>query len=182
MAFTWTAPKTWIATDTPTVGQLNDISEDLRFLRTKDKAHVYRTTNENLLDATWEVLNWTAESYDNNSMHNNAADTGRLSCQSDGLYFVEFKCNFDVNTTGVRKIMMRLNSGASDVGGTHLGTWNEDGIASNQTTVAGGRGVVMATGGTNDYVELFGYQDSGAPLDIISGAATSFAQIIQITG
>ena len=182
MAYTWTTPATWIAASTPDYNDMNDISENLRFLHTKDKVHAYRAANEAIANTTWELLNWTDESYDNNTMHDNATNNGRLSCKSDGLYLVEFKINWDSNTTGVRKVMMRLNSGGSDAGGTHLGTWIEDGIASNQTTVHGGRGVVMSTGGTNDYVEFFGYQDSGGSLDIIAGANTSFVQMMQITG
>jgi hypothetical protein len=182
MPFTWTAPNTWLAGDTPDYNDMNEISENLRFLHTKDKVHAYRSTDEAVADSTWELLNWDSEDYDNNSMHSNVTNNGRLSCQSDGAYLVNFKVNFATNTTGIRRVMLRKNSGGSDSGGTHLGTWNEDGIATENTSVHGGRVVVLSTGGTNDYVELFAYQTSGGSLDVKSGANVSYFQMMQLTG
>lgn len=176
---TWTSPPTWIATDTPDFNDLNDLSENLRFLHTKDKVHAYLSANQAVTDSTWEEIDWDAEDYDSNAMHSNVSNHSRLVAPTDGAYFVEFKVNWAVETAGMRRVMLRKNANAVDSGGTHLGTWYQDGIATYQTTVAGGRLVVLSA---TDYVEAFAYQTSGGGLDIESGANTSFMQMMQITG
>jgi hypothetical protein len=182
MGYTWTAPKTWISTDVPTYTDFNDISENLRFLHTKDRVHAYDSADQNISNTTWELMTWDSEDYDNNTLHSTSSNTGRLTCQSSGLYLVEFKINWEVNTTGQRRVMLRKNSGGSDSGGTAQGTWYAEAIGTEQTTVAGGRGIVLNTGGSNDYVELFVYQNSGGSLAVKSGASISYFQMMQITG
>jgi hypothetical protein len=183
MPYTWTPPVTWVATDVPDYTDMNDISENLRFLHTKDRVHVYDSVDQSIGNAGWELMTWDSEEYDNNDMHSTSSTTARLSCKSDGLYLVEFKIAFASNTTGVRRVMLRKNSAGSDSGGSTLGTWNEDALTGQQTTVSGGRGVVLNTGGSpNDYIECFVWQDSGAALNVVAGASTSFVQMMQITG
>lgn len=182
MAYTWTAPPTWTGTDVPTAAQLNDLSENLRFLRTKDRCHVYRNADQNVADSTWVLLTWNNEDFDNNTMHDNATNNSRVRCMSDGVYYVSFKVNFDTNTTGIRKVMLRKNSGGSDSGGTLLGTWTADGIGSDNTTVDASRIVPLNTGGTNDYVELFGWQNSGGTIATKAGSDKTYLQVVQYTG
>ena len=182
MGYTWTAPVTWGASDTPDHNDMNDISENLRFLHTKDRVHVYDSADQSISNATWELMTWDSEDYDNNTMHSTASNTGRLTCQSSGLYLVEFKIQWETNTTGERNVMLRKNSAGSDSGGTNLGSWNVAGISNDNTVVSGGRGVALNTGGANDYIELFVQQDSGGALSVKSGASVSFLQMMQITG
>lgn len=174
----WTNPPTWGPTDTPDEDDLNELSANLVFLHTKDTASVYQSADESVLDSTWGTITWDSEHWDNNALHSGGSNT-RLACNSDGKYLVCFKINWEASTTGVRKVRLRKNSGGSESGGTALGEWSEDGIASNETTVDGTRICIMDA---TDYVELFHWQDSGAPLNIKSGTAASFFQIIQLTG
>ncbi len=177
---TWTTPRTWVTAETVTAAQLNNhVRDNLDFLHSKDRVHVYRAAAEGTIDSTWEPLNWTSESFDTNTMHDNATNNSRLKCNSDGVYLCVFKINFDSDTDGIRKAMIRKNAAGSDTGGTDLGTWVEDGLASGNTTVAGSRLVPM---NSTDYVELFAYQTAGNPLDVLSGAATSFFQLMQLAG
>ncbi len=176
----WTNPRTWVIAETATAAQLNThLRDNLDFLHTKDRVHVYRTANENCVDSTWELNNWTAEVFDNNTMHDNATNNSRLKCNSDGVYLVEFKINFVAETAGQRKVMLRRNSGGSDTGGTDQGTWTEDGIVTSATTVAGARLIAL---NNTDYIETFSWQSSGSPLDISSGAEVTFVQMMQLAG
>lgn len=179
MGYTWTAPPTWIATDVVDHTDMNDISENLRFLHTKDRVGVYDSADQSISNATYELMTWDSEDYDNNGMHNNSSNTGRLTCQSDGLYLVEFKINFATDTNGNRRVMLRKNAAGSSAGGTNQGVWYETAIASDNTTVSGGRGIAL---NSTDYVELFVYQDTGGALNVSSGASVSFFQMMQITG
>lgn len=184
MPYTWTAPPTWGPTDVPDENDLNDLMENLRFLRTKDRCHVYLTADENTAGAgTWEALLFDAEESDNNTMHSNVTNKSRVTVQTDGTYWVSFKVVFDSNGTGARKVMLRKNANASDTGGTTLGTWTVNNAGgSNPCSVTGSRLVPLSITGTNDYIELFVSQDSGSTLAVRSGASVSYLQVVQYTG
>lgn len=177
---TWTNPRTWVNGETVTHTELNEqIRDNLDFLHSKDHVSVYRTANETVTDSTYGLLNWNAEAYDSNSMHDNATVNSRLRCNSDGLYLVIFKINFEIDNTGQRRVMLRENAAGSSSGGTTRGVWSGEGIATYETTVAGTRLLRLVD---TDYVELFAYQNTGSSLDIESGSSTSFFQLMQLAG
>ena len=176
----WTNPKTWNAGETVTHTELNThIRDNLDFLHSKDHCSAYQTTNQSVADATWENITFDAEHFDSNSMHSAGSDPARIKCNSDGLYLCVFKVSFDTNTTGTRRAQIRENAAGSSSGGTARGVWTAPALASVDTTVSGARLLRLVD---TDYIEVFAYQDSGGALDVTSGSAATWLQLMQLAG
>ena len=176
----WTSPRTWVSGETVTHTELNThIRDNLDFLHSKDHASAYQTANQNLLDSTWANITFDAEHFDSNTMHSTSTNPARIKCNSDGLYLAVFKVSFDTNTTGVRRAQLRENAAGSSSGGTARGIWSAPGLASVNTTVSGTRLLRLVD---TDYIEVFAYQDSGGAIDIISGTAATWLQLMQLAG
>lgn len=176
----WTTPRTWVAGETVTAAQLNaHIRDNLDFLHSKDHASAYQSTNQALTTSTYEAITFDSEHFDSNTMHSTSTATSRVKCNSDGLYLVVFKVQFETNTTGVRRIQLRENAAASSTGGTARGIWNGPGLTSEDTVIAGTRLLRL---NDTDYVELFAWQSSGGNLDVESGNEKTWLQLMQLAG
>jgi len=176
----WTTPRTWVNAETVTHTQLNEqIRDNLDFLHSKDHCSVYDSSDQSLSDSTWANLNFDSEHFDSNTMHSTVTNNPRVKCNSDGLYLCVFKVQFETNTTGERRAMIRENAAGSSAGGTHRGTWNAPGVTGDVTVVSGSRLLRLVD---TDYVELFAYQASGGALLVEMGQHQTWLQLMQLAG
>lgn len=109
-----------------------------------------------------KVLTFNTEDYDTDSIHDNATNPSRLTCQTAGLYLIIGQAGWQSNTSGRRALSIRLN------GTTY--------IADSNDIAAGPNGqIIMTTWLLNvgDYVELTVYQDSGTNLNVIGNVPHS---------
>ena len=109
------------------------------------------------------ALAFDTETYDTDGIHSLVANTERLTCQTDGKYFICGNIAWGGNTTGVRFVGIRLN------GGSWLATEEYE----PESTVEASQCVTDIWNlSVSDYVELVVYQDSGGNLNLL-GATTA---------
>jgi hypothetical protein len=161
----------WSATETITEAKLDEISTALNYLLAPPRVYAYKSSDGALASATWDALNLTAEAYDSGALHDNTTNNTRLVPTEPGLYGIVCHIMYDTNSSGIRGLDIRKNANAVQTGGTDLMLLIIDGNGTTQTRIAGYVEVQLTT---SDYVEAFGYQNSGSVLNVIGGAANTF--------
>lgn len=131
-----------------------------------DYAAVSRSTTQSLTNNTVTAITWDAESLDTASIWTVSPNPTRLLIPGSGSKFVTITAflNYNVNTTGVRRIRIYKNGGA--ISGANAQNW---GGATTESWINSTFQLVV-TGG--DYLEVMGYQNSGAALDVNSANCT----------
>lgn len=121
---------------------------------------VHNASAQSLTSGTIAVLTQDTDDSDVLAMHSTATNTSRIVAPSAGLYIAYATLNFAAHATGVRIGNIRKNAAGSSVGGTSLG-YVELATSGTITYVqVMGLTYLAAT----DYVEVFGYQNSGGAL------------------
>ncbi len=176
----WTAPRTWVDGETLVASIFNThLRDQMDTLHRRERVHCFNVTDAQTKDSEWEVLHFDSEDIDNNDMHKNRRHNTKINFNNDGLYLVIVKVQFDSNTVGQRKVMIRKNSDNSESGGNALGTWVKDATSSGQTTVAAQR---LVKADRKDHINAFVWQSSTTALDVMGGRSTTFFQAIQVAG
>jgi hypothetical protein len=122
-------------------------------------ARVYNSANIACASSADTVLTFNSERYDTDTIHDTAANTGRLTAKTAGKYHIAGSVMFAANGTGARGISIRLN-GTTTVALVRV------------PAVGGGTDVTALTIDTvydlalNDYVELVAYHTSGSSLNV----------------
>jgi hypothetical protein len=158
----------WGASETITEAKLDSISTVLNFLLAPPCCYAYKTANGSLAHATWDALSLNAEAYDSGGIHDNASNNSRLVAPESGLYEVKGNITFDINTNGIRGINIRKNAASVQTAGTSLIMLTPDANGTSETRVFASVDHQMTAG---DYLETFGYQNSGGGLSVIGGTA-----------
>lgn len=123
------------------------------------------SSNQSIANATDVTINFGAEDYDTNGIHDNATNNSRLTVPS-GVTKVRLmgQMSFDTNSTGVRKVDLRRN-GSSTFAGRVLVSYS---TASSGRTYMQWSSPIMTVSG--HYFEIRAYQDSGGSLNIVGDA------------
>lgn len=164
----WTTPRTWIAGEKATAAMLNThLRDNLAFLYAAKAARVYNSAAQSLANNTLTAITWDTESLDTDAIHSTASNTSRLVVPAGlaGIWAISGQLEFAANATGVREIDVRKN------GSTVIAFAKRDADASVATVVPVTLIVQLAAA---DYVELLGWQNSGAALNTDAGASVSF--------
>ena len=173
----WVEPRTWVSGETVTYAALNTLSDQLEYLKMRDRVHAYNTDEQDCKNDRWERINWSEDKYDNNDLHFNRRRPSLVTVRRDGIYMVILKVNFGDSTTGLRRTMLRRNSNGEPGGGQSLGIFQALVCTSGATTVHAQR---LARLDRGDNVCAFARQSSGATIDINGGDSVSFLQLIQV--
>lgn len=74
----------------------------------------YRTTGQNVPDATLTALTWDAESFDTDSFHDNVTNASRLTVPTGlgGLYSIRASCWFNTANSGGLAVFLQINGAA----------------------------------------------------------------------
>ncbi len=159
-----TTARAWSAGDNffhvLTAGTIEEIEGNMAFRG----ALVRRTSAQSIPNGAMTAVNWDAEEYDTDGIHDNATNNSRLTVPS-GVSKIRLLGNSDwaVSTVGERVIFMWKNGSAYDIAGyaRHASPgYQNANIASPVLNVAAG-----------DYFELIAYQTSGAALNFSVSAA-----------
>jgi len=131
-------------------------------------ALVYMAGNQSVADSTLYDLQWDAEIYDTDTIHDNVTNNNRLVVPTGvSRVKITFGVWFYNNSTGFRQYTLRKNGFSSSIGlPVHL--------ENNPQAANGNRWYITTTALTvvpGDYFSLNVYQTSGAPLNIFGGSA-----------
>ncbi len=121
-------------------------------------AFLRQTVAQNFSAATFTAVTFTTEDFDSVNGHNAVANTSRYTCQAgfDGVYRLAGQVDFATNTSGSRTSRWSKN-------GTALNAGQGPGFDAGATSLAAARTMLVRLA-AGDYVELEGYQSSGATL------------------
>lgn len=118
---------------------------------------VYKTAAQSIPNATFTVLNFPAESFDDADFHDNVTNNDRITIPVSGVYIGACFIDWASSSAGQRITRIVLN------GASTLFQTNE---SSNATVTAPEHtGTWMARLNAGDYLTCSGYQNSGAALN-----------------
>jgi len=163
----WTPPKTWSVGDVLTAADLNAyVRDNAKWLGT-DKPHCRVRNSANISHTStgnYQALTFDSERVDVGAMHDTSTNTGRLTVPAGGggFYQVGGCIEFASNGTGRRGIQVRLN------GTTVIARQEAQAISANDHPLTISTVYQLAAG---DYLELLGFQSSGANLNMLASSA-----------
>lgn len=150
-------PRTFVAGEFETASYFNALRDAINFLTNRPTAMVYQTAAQSLANGAFTAITMDSTILDTYGQHSNTTNNSRFTCQLAGWYSVSGGVSYLTNTTGSRGALIYKNGAAL--------TQATGGIvaASNALHVAmtGEFLIQLAVG---DYVELYGWQNSGGAL------------------
>lgn len=134
-------------------------------LNTNHGAKVYNTADQTIPTATHTAVNFNAEVYDTDSLHDTVTNNNRITINTTGYYAIMGEIIWTASASGSTRLLGITNNGAPGVGdtlgftrmGSLTGTWNHVYTCN-----------ALAYLESGDYVSLYVYQDTGGNLDIKS--------------
>ena len=130
------------------------------------KARAYRSAAQSVANSTTVKIQLSSESFDNHSAFDSTTNY-RFTAPVSGTYRVDANIVWLTNATGVRGTLIYKN-------GTAIATSYTSGHTSNVTGATVSTTVQLDKG---DYLELYGFQDSGGSLDTFSSSSTTFMSV-----
>jgi len=131
---------------------------------TPDGARVYNDASQTIGTSSLTALTFNSERYDNGGLHSTVTNTNRLTAQKAGKYLITAHIEWSSNTTGVRRLYMRVNGSSIITEATDLAS-SMDSQNQNLATI-----YHLAASG---YVELQVYQSSGVDAQILADGEVS---------
>lgn len=143
----------------PSTSSLTQIRDAIRFLQAKPIAQLRQTTLQILTTATYTPIQFQSEAFDLDpdgvGGHDNVTNNTRYVARYPGYYIVSGMVTYEANATGARHAGWRVNG--IDVTGSYVSVFpfaaDVNGVAPN---------VMRVFLDIGHYVELIGYQTSGA--------------------
>ena len=146
-----------------------DVQFAKKALFTAPGAHVYNNVNQSAANATLTILSFNSERFDTDNIHDAVTNNSRLTCQTSGVYAISASIAWAANVTGVREMGIYLN-------GAKISSYKLPAASSGATEMN-----ISALHQLNvgDYVQVYGYQTSGAALDVqyVSPQSPEFAMV-----
>lgn len=121
----------------------------------------HHSTTQSLTTATMTAVSIDTDDSDVLGMHSTSTNTSRIVAPSAGLYIGTATVSFASNSTGVRILTLRKNSGGVGTAGTQLGYIEIS--AATAIHYMQVQGIIALA--ASDYLELFAYQNSGGALN-----------------
>lgn len=87
----------------------DQINADLESLIEPAQALVYNSTVQAITDTTDTTLLFDSEVRDNDGIHSTSSNTGRLTCQTAGVYDIWCSGSWELDAAGVRVLMVYKN-------------------------------------------------------------------------
>jgi hypothetical protein len=118
-----------------------------------------KTAAQSIANATYTAITYTGETYDTSSYHDNSTNTSRITIPAGlgGYYLIAYQISWSSNGNGQRLVRIYVNGSTIPY---MNGFANPSG--SYENNFAGATIINLSAG---DYIELFGYQDSGGALN-----------------
>lgn len=130
---------------------------------------VYKSGNQSINNNTYTALTWDLENYDTDSIHSTASNTSRFTVPTGkgGKWMVSGTIQYGSNATGQRGGAIYLN------GSVYCYT-NQINATSALDCILSSAVVLSLSAG--DYVEFYGWQNSGGALDVKGNTTGSIIQ------
>jgi hypothetical protein len=122
----------------------------------------YASTAQSISDATWTALTIDTEVYDSDGGHSTTTNTSRYTVQVAGTYLITGTAAFAANATGNRAVRLAVNGTAI------IGSFDKT-LPATATHSSSRLSVAQAVCAVGDYIEVYGYQNSGAALNTSTG-------------
>jgi hypothetical protein len=117
----------------------------------------YRTSVQNVANATWVKIQYNTELFDSNNCYDNATNY-RFTPTSSGKYFVYHKAQVYGNATNdMLQVSPAIYKNGSIYAGTEIGTY-PDNTLHNITVISL---AIIDMNGTTDYLEAYSYSEGG---------------------
>ena len=118
----------------------------------------YASTAQSLANGAGVAILFNQESYDTNGFHSTSTNTSRMTIPSGktGYYLINCVLTYDGNSSGQRDVYVYKNATSILVNTTFSGQGS---------TVWGITATTTAYLTAGDYLELYGYQDSGSSIN-----------------
>lgn len=129
------------------------------------RCRVYKSANQSINNTTDTLLTWNAETFDNNTMHDNSTENSRITATTAGVYLFKAQVAFASNATGLRQCHFRKN-GTDALAYVQLPAANGD-----RTTIQVATIVELSA---TDYVDVVAGQNSGGALNIEGAASDAY--------
>lgn len=120
-------------------------------------SQVWRSTNQTLADATLTAISFDSVIRDDPACWAVGTPT-RLTIKLAGAYMITGQCSFNTSSTGRRLVLFYLNGG-------QINAQTTNGNSAAATHVSSTTIKYLAVG---DYVEMYGYQNSGGNLSVLT--------------
>lgn len=127
------------------------------FLTTVPMAEVYQTIAQNLATGTFTAITMDSTILDTDGQHSNSTNNSRVVCQVAGWYSVSGGIGFVTNATGARGAVIYKN-------GSPLTQATGNIVAASNAVHVSTAGEFLVQLAVGDYVELYGWQNSGGAL------------------
>ncbi|MBT9255370.1 hypothetical protein KMZ30_07265 [Phycicoccus sp. KQZ13P-1] len=167
-----------------TSSYLNSLKAANDFWATPPECYIYPSAAQSLASAAWTVLGFDTELSDvvqagDPPSHDNVTNNSRLYIRTTGKYEISSQVQFVNNNTGSRQSNVRLNAAGNIAAGTLLVQNAQSAVLTFGTSVMTPTIRVPLTAG--DYLELFGYQNSGGALNVQQGQAFTFLRAVLVS-
>lgn len=154
--------RTWVAGEILTAANMNSNVRDAgNFFLSVPVFEGRQTVAQSLGNNATTAITLDTEDIDTDNGHSTATNTSRYTAATSGRYQLSGGISFTANATGVRTVALLLNGtviNGSDV--FALGTATDDMRLPARTLTA-------FMNGTTDFVEIGGFQNSGAGLNTV---------------
>lgn len=122
---------------------------------------VYRTTAQSITSGTPTAISFDAERFDTDAIHDLVTNPTRLTCRTAGKYLITGAMEWGATTSGTRRQGTIILNGVTPLAVQMVPPM---GVSTPPALTV----VTVADLVVNDYVELQGYQDSGAALNVLA--------------
>ncbi len=141
-------------------------------LSTAISARAYNSGFQTLTTSTDTTLLFDSERWDTDTIHSTTTNTGRLTCNTAGIYTIAANVSFANNATGLRLVKIVLN------GATVICLDMRAALSGSDTHMALSTQYNLAAG---DYVECVAWQSSGGNLNtVVTGNASSEFSMVRV--
>jgi hypothetical protein len=132
-------------------------------------ASAYKSANQTLSNATFTALTYNTELFDTDAFHDNSTNTTRMTIPAGkaGKYLVTGLTSYAGNATGVRQAAIYKNGSVFVYNGVPGATVTDIYVTNSLV-------MDLLVG---DYIEIFGYQNSGGNLVVYGGADSGTFQV-----
>jgi hypothetical protein len=153
---------------------------EITALPEKPMASVTKSANQSIANnaATYALVTWDVETFDNASMHDNVTNNSRLLLPKVGTWEVGYFFTMSANAAGARETRLMFNSagdGTLNTGTELIRSSGPDNVGSWWPTVH----LPIQTTTTTSYIELFLWQNSGVALNLLAIPAPKMWAIYQ---
>lgn len=169
------------AGEIPTAAKLNLMKAAVDFTQTPPQCYAHQASaTTTLTNNVYTLVSLDGELFDivqsgDSPSHDLVTTNSRIYVRTAGKYEISGQLMFAANTTGARNGNIRMNAAGVNTGGSSLYTGTTTPVTGTVTALPLPQLVLPFLAG--DYIELFGFQNSGGGLATVAGQGNTFLRM-----